>query len=122
MDNFIKNKKILVLEDDDINQFLLQNQLKCANIILTKSGNEALKVLEKETFDIILMDILMPYMNGVEFLKEFKKINKNIPIIVISAVKKCNVDGLDTSQIDGYLVKPITKIELLREIKKVLNL
>lgn len=118
MKNFLKNKKILIIEDDEINTYLLRVYLKGAYTVRTKNGREALKVLEKDSFDAIILDLLTPIMDGFKFLERIKEIPIDTPIIITSALDPLTCEEIKP-QIKSYLQKPITKEILLDEIKKL---
>lgn len=79
-------KKVLIVEDDSPMARALTLKLGDAGLDSVSAGNghEALEVLEKETVDLILLDILMPKMNGLKFLEELAKRDITIPVIVTS--------------------------------------
>lgn len=109
-------KSILVVEDDMtihnlIKEILENEQYKVFNAY---SGTEALMIIEKEKIDLILLDLMLPGLNGEEIVKKIK----DIPIIVISA--KISVEDKVNVLLDGandYITKPFVKEELLARIK-----
>lgn len=109
-------KNILIVEDDItihnlIKEILENEQYKVLNAY---SGTEALMIIEKEKLDLILLDLMLPGLNGEEIIK----IIKDIPIIVISA--KISVEDKVNVLLDGandYITKPFVKEELLARIK-----
>jgi len=120
-----EHMNILVAEDNIINQKLIFNILKNlkANVSLASNGKEALKLSKENRYDIILMDIEMPIMGGMEASekiiaheKEFHK--KHTPIIALTAnnTERDKRKYLDTGM-NGYLQKPLQLIEL----KSILN-
>ncbi len=119
-----KDVKILVVEDDVINQILFINllQKKGWHPYVAREGQEALKILELQTFDIILMDIVMPHMDGFETTSRIREIEKKtgtrIPIIATTATEdkeKCILSGMD-----DYISKPINIKKFYRIIQKFL--
>ena len=114
------NKSILVVDDSKLNLKVAENVLKGynVNIFTCISAKECLDYLSIGKYDIILMDIMMPVMNGVEALKEIKKLGVETPVIALTADA---IDGQEDKYLkegfDGYLSKPIDK----NELKKVLN-
>ena len=116
----LKNKKILLVEDDEINQFLLDTILKKWNttVIIANNGQEAIELLQKQNFDLILMDIRMPILDGqkaAKFIKENYKIQT--PIIAISAdILELSKPEREELGFDATLVKPIQVIDLLDTI------
>ncbi len=109
-------KKILIVEDDASIHSIIEEILKQENyaILNAYSGTEALMLLEKNQVDLILLDLMLPGLNGEEIIK---KIN-HIPIIVISA-KIATEDKVNCLLIgaNDYITKPFDKNELLARIK-----
>lgn len=120
-----KGKRILVVDDSKINLKVANNILKPYNfqIVNAASGFEALELAETQTFDLILMDIMMPKMNGVEALRRLKEIpGFDIPVVALTADA---IEGQDEKYIQAgfndYLSKPIDRYELNRVLNKYLG-
>ena len=119
----INKLRIISAEDVEINQKLLEKVLEGENMSLTKvyDGKELIEKLETEEFDLILLDIQMPIMNGIDaarYIKKNKKF-KHIPIIAVSAhVFKENIDEIIRAGADDYITKPTKKQELLEKIRQ----
>lgn len=120
MQNFINifsGKKILVAEDDEINQMLLSAVLTNwkINFTIVNNGKEAVEKALISIFDIILLDIQMPILNGLDACVQIKKQKSNFktPIIALSA-DKLNFSADDILQygFDDSLSKPIEIIDL----------
>ncbi len=116
--------KILVVEDNKINQLvtkkIIQQKKQCCKIV--SSGLEAIEVLKKENFDVILMDINMPELNGFETTVEIRKMAIEIPIIALTAYNKKQVlQQAILSGIDAVLVKPFEPEKLFEIINEQLN-
>lgn len=114
-------KKILVVEDDSSIHSILEEMLKQENydVLNAYSGTEAMILLEKENPDLILLDLMLPGLNGEEIIKK----NNHIPIIVLSA--KISKENKVECLLDGandYITKPFEKDELLARIKVQLRL
>lgn len=117
-------KTILIVDDApenlDIQSELLKNRYKIKAAI---SGERALKIISKKLPDLILLDILMPEMDGYQFFKILKAdvVTQNIPIILVTA--KTSVanqkKGIELGA-DGYLNKPVDSIKLLEMVGEVL--
>ncbi|KPN82419.1 DNA-binding response regulator, OmpR family (Rec-wHTH domains) [Apilactobacillus kunkeei] len=116
--------KILVVEDDKdfnniITKFLSQNDFEVKGIT---DSLTALDESYEEYFDLIISDIMMPEMDGIELTSEIRKFNQNIPILFLTAK-----DDLATKKegfnlgIDDYMVKPIDLDELLLRISAILR-
>lgn len=120
-----KGKRILVVDDSKINIKVACQILKpySFNVVSAESGYEALDIAKSQTFDLILMDIMMPKMNGIEALRRLKEINGfNVPVIALTADA---IEGQDEKYISAgfndYLSKPIDKYELNRVLNKFLG-
>lgn len=119
-----QNIRALVAEDNITNQTLLKYTLKQWNLEydLAENGQQALEMVKNNNYDIILMDIQMPIMDGYESVKRIRKdINCSIPIIAMTAHvlpterEKCMNAGMN-----DYLSKPLKEAELLKLLKKYL--
>lgn len=120
-----KGKRILVVDDSKINLKVADNILKPYDfkIVDAISGFEALELAETQTFDLILMDIMMPKMNGVECLRRLKEIpGFDIPVVALTADA---IEGQDEKYIQAgfndYLSKPIDRYQLNRVLNKYLG-
>jgi len=114
----LKNKRILVVEDDSANYLFIESFLKRtrAEITWAKDGVQAIDLYKDSNhFDMILMDIRMPRMNGIEAIKIIRKKDKQLPIIALTAYAFAN-DREKALQAgcNGYLAKPV-KVEELQE-------
>ena len=83
----MKNKSILIVDDDTGITETLEDILKTFNIhtLTANSGSQAIELFKEHNIDLILMDIKMPGMNGVEVLKQIKAIRPEIPVIMMTA-------------------------------------
>lgn len=116
--------KILVVEDDpDLNRLfcktLIRNNYQA---IGTETADNALDILDKEYIDLIITDIMLPGMNGFDFIKQVRTADTNLPILVITA----KGDIMDketgfTSGADDYMVKPIHMNEMLLRVNALLR-
>ncbi|MCD4794744.1 MAG: response regulator [Bacteroidales bacterium] len=120
------NITILVAEDDIFSYVLIKEFLnETVSIILhAENGKQAIEIFkENVSVDLVLMDIKLPVINGLEAIREIKKIRNNIPIIIQSAyiLSKEQKSILNSDRID-YLSKPFNKTELLDKINNYLPL
>lgn len=123
--NNVARKKILVAEDDLTNFLLVKEILIDAGneIIHAEDGEKAVKICEKsDDIDLVLMDIKMPVMDGVEALSKIKASNPGIPVIALTAYAFENdKNKLLDEGFDGYLSKPIDQHELIQAIDEVVG-
>lgn len=117
--------KILVAEDEPIMLMAIAGKLKKDGYAVTSAsdGREALKAYEKETPDLIITDILMPYTSGLEFISIVKSGQGNkIPIIVLSGIgeEATVMEAFDLGA-DDFLTKPFNPVELSVRVKRLLK-
>lgn len=122
-----KNLRVLIAEDDAINQFLMQHMLKQwgCTYTLAETGEQVLVALEANAYDIILMDIEMPIMDGIEATKAVRSAGKSwssIPIIAITAnAIKGSREQYLAAGMNGYVTKPYNEQDLQKAIAGVLH-
>tara|TARA_S200000501_G_scaffold372440_1_gene417463 strand:+ start:466 stop:1143 length:678 start_codon:yes stop_codon:yes gene_type:complete len=121
MDNFLAH--ILVVDDDEGIRSLVKKYLSENKYIVNtaESAEEASKKIKIIKFDLIILDIMMPGQNGLEFIQENKK-KLDTPIILLTAKGQANerVKGLEIGA-DDYLAKPFEPKELILRIKNILS-
>ena len=121
MDNFIAH--ILVVDDDDGIRSLVKKYLNENRFLITTAENaeDAKKKIELIKFDLIILDIMMPGKNGLEFISENKK-KLQTPVILLTAKGEPDerIEGLEIGA-DDYLPKPFEPKELILRIKNILN-
>jgi len=112
---------ILVADDEMIMLKTIELRLKKDghNVIICQDGREALKKIEESSPDLIITDIMMPFLSGLEIIGAVKKQGKKIPIIVLSAMGQENV-VLEAFQLgaDDYITKPFSPNELSMRVKR----
>jgi len=120
-----KKYTILIVEDVESNYYYLEALLKrkFAKILWARNGKEAVDIYQKNrNIDIVLMDVLMPEMDGYEATEKFKKINKDIPVIALTAF---SFEGQTTmnqlGNFDDFLTKPIWVYDLEAKLSKYLK-
>jgi DNA-binding response OmpR family regulator len=115
-----ENIKVLLAEDDLNLGFLLVDFLESEgySVKLSKDGEAALQSFTNGSFDICLLDVMMPHMDGFTLANEIRKLNQEIPIVFITA-KSLKEDKLKGYEIgaDDYVLKPFDEDELLCKIK-----
>lgn len=119
----MSNEKILVVDDDkeiiNLIDFYLKNE--GYDVLKAYNGNEALRLLEENSIQLIILDIMMPELDGMEVLRRVR-MKKNIPVIILSA-KSNELDkviGLSTGA-DDYVTKPFSTVELIARVKAQLR-
>ena len=115
--------KVLIVDDDYINRLLLVSLLKKelyqVEILESADGKEALKMCKDHSdIQLILLDIEMPRMDGVEFLLEYKR-EPNLPQIPIIAVSSndLRVKEIKGAGADAFIIKPVSEEKLLKAIR-----
>ena len=119
----MKNRKVLVVEDSRLIHKMYEVMLRPCAIVAAHDGREGLaKLAENTDVDVIILDINMPHMSGLEFLAEVKanQVVASIPVIIVST------EGKDTDVQRGlaagaiaYLKKPFQREELLKIISRI---
>lgn len=112
--------KILVVEDEQkLAGFIHQGLQQAGYLVqISNNGSEALNKVASETFDLILLDLMLPGMTGIEILKNMRAFNISSPVIILSALSGTSqiVEGLDLGAVD-YIKKPFEWDELLARIR-----
>ncbi len=122
MYEYLKSKKVLYVEDDiDVLKnitTLLQNYF--FKIYSFSNAEDALELFLTKHVELLLVDIELPGMSGIEFIKKVREIDKNIPIIIISAYTKTDylLESVEL-KIDKYIVKPFTSKKLHELLQKM---
>ena len=116
----LSNKYILVAEDNEINKEILESMLEPTNakLMFVENGLEAVEQVKKQGFDLVLMDIHMPTMDGIEAQGEIQKIDSDLPVIAITAnVMVKEVEQYLKQGFVSHIGKPIEMEELYNELK-----
>ncbi len=116
----------LLLVDDEVGYVnVISNRLAKRNINVTKSlsGTEGIQALRKQDFDIAVLDLKMEDMNGIEVLKIFKKMDPDMPILMLTGhgSKQAAKEGMEYGAFD-YLTKPCDLEKLLEKIREAVSL
>lgn len=119
-----ENKKILLVEDDPnfgsiLKDYLMLNDF---NVTLAKNGMEGFEKFKKDTYDLCILDVMMPYKDGYTLAKEIREKNKEVPIVFLTA-KSMKEDVLKGYKVgaDDYLNKPFDSEVLLMKIKAIMQ-
>lgn len=116
--------QILVVDDDRNMRMLLKAVLQAENytVFTAENGEDALDVMDKEHIDLVVLDIMMPKMDGYAFTRLLRESNNNLPILMVSA-KQLPADKQKGFLVgtDDYMTKPIDEMEMLLRIKALLR-
>ena len=120
-------KKILVIDDEEDMQKLLKIRFEQDNftVITAGDGDIGAKTAEQEIPDLIILDIMMPKVDGYSCLKELRKLpkTKNIPVLMLSGKEEEKVRDLFAFQkISGYMEKPFELDSLVTKVKEILKM
>ena len=115
---------ILVCEDDFAIKTMISTKLKQENysVHTVQNGQEALNLMEKQQIDLVISDIMMPEMDGYEFVQTLRETKHTLPILMITA--KSQLESLEAAfklGVDDYMVKPLRLEELVLRVKALLR-
>lgn len=118
--------KILVVDDEPVSLMLLDTILRRSNFTVSTalSGHDALTLLNEEPFDLMILDLLMPDMDGLEVLETLRENPhfENLPVIVFTAISQNRVRHEALSKgATTFLTKPVSSHELTRVVNKYLQ-
>lgn len=120
-----KQHRILIVEDEEhIRKVLKLNlEMEGYEVIVAEEGKKALKIMQEQHFDMLLLDVMLPEISGLDICEQIRLRNKEIGIIILSAKDQSidRVQGLKLGA-DDYLTKPFHLEELLLRMQKVLKL
>lgn len=115
---------ILVCEDDFAIKTMISTKLKQENysVYTVQNGQEALNLMEKQQIDLVISDIMIPEMDGYEFVQTLRETKHTLPILMITA--KSQLESLEAAfklGVDDYMVKPLRLEELVLRVKALLR-
>ncbi len=128
IDDYISNARILIVDDEPINVRLLEHMLHRQNsfhVISTTDSREALRLFEREAPDLVLLDIMMPHLNGYDVMQQLRKVispSDYLPIVVLSAdVSPATKQRALSSGAKDFLQKPFEPTELMLRLNNLLE-
>lgn len=120
----ISGSKILIVDDNKINRLITEKALtyyKNVEVVKAVNGHEAISLVKNQYFDVVLMDVNMPDINGFEAAKAIRQFNKQVSILMLSAI---TVEELELQAnkniVDGYVLKPFNNSDLINKIASTL--
>lgn len=119
---------ILLVEDEELLRAGVQEMLELQGyrVIAAPDGRQALACLESHAVDLIITDLVMPKMDGVDFVQQLRKTRPDVPVIVVSGSTRNIMQryGIETIQVpgaDASLPKPFKSLDLIAQIKQLLE-
>lgn len=127
---FLYKKSVLLIDDEDeikslMSNYLVKSRIEEKQIVLASDGKEALSKMQNQEFGLIIVDVLMPRMNGLQLIKEIKlrAKYKDIPVLLISGTLEAeNVKTAISLGINNILVKPFTYNIFIEKIGRTLGI
>lgn len=117
--------RILVVDDDKNTRLFMRAFLEAEHytVVLAADGVEAMQVMEREHIDLVVLDIMMPRMDGYEFTKTLRAVNSELPILMVSA-KQLPEDRKQAYRVgtNDFMVKPVDEEELILRVKNLLRM
>lgn len=116
--------RLLLVEDNELAQLIIQRRLTADGyeVALSDSGRGAIALLQQDSPHVILLDLMMPEMDGEETLCRIRQMGNFTPIIIVSAaINRDNLARLQDLGADGFIVKPIDFERLKEEIQRVIE-
>jgi DNA-binding response OmpR family regulator len=117
----MKNK-ILIIEDNENERLLYKEELEKEGyeVLTASSGKEGLSFIEKEKLDLIILDLRMPEMDGLEVLGKILSKRKNLPVIIYTSYSQYRNNFLSWAA-DAYIIKSSDMVELKNKIREMLG-
>lgn len=116
---------VLLAEDDELILKTIEHKLKKEgfSVTLTRNRLEAIELLKKENFDLIISDIMMPFASGIEILAELKAMKKETPVLMLSSMgqEEIVLEAFDLGASD-FMIKPFSPNELIIRINRLLKI
>jgi DNA-binding NarL/FixJ family response regulator len=117
--------KILIIEDSAFERKAISGMLKDAgysDLVEAESGEAGIKKFDESSPDLVLLDLRMPGMSGIDVLTELKKKKSSVKVLIVSIIrKKETIDEALSLGVKAYVTKPVTSAKLVPEVKKALS-
>lgn len=114
--------KIMVVDDESIMRYVIKRLLESGGYEVdeAESGGECLEKLESNRPDLILLDVMMPDLNGWEVLKEIKKMDDPVPVVMLTVVHPPDGMNPEEFQIIDYIPKPYDEEDLVNRVREAM--
>lgn len=122
--DIFQNKSVMIVEDNKINQMITKKILekKKMQCTVVDNGMDAIKFAKEESFDVILMDIHMPGISGIDATKKIREFNKTVPIIALTAITiEENLEDFYKAGFNEFIPKPFKADDFFEKINRVLR-
>ncbi len=122
--DIFENKSVMIVEDNKINQMITKKILEKKKMICTvvDNGMDAIKFAKEVNFDVVLMDIHMPGISGIEATKKIREFNKTVPIIALTAITiEENLEDFYKAGFNEFIPKPFNAEDFFEKINRVLR-
>ena len=120
----IENKKILIVEDEEKVATFIKKGLQLQNFDseIASDGQQAIRIFNDFSFDLVILDIGLPDMTGLEVCQHIRKVNSKVPVLMLTALGSISdkLSGFEVGT-DDYMVKPFDFMELLVRVKALLK-
>jgi len=117
--------KVLIVDDENelVSTLVERMELRGLHAVGVTTGHEAVGLVERESFDVVVLDVKMPGEDGVEIMKRIKKIRSDLPVILLTGHMsiEASEEGLKAGAID-YVIKPINIDDLIEKMKKAISI
>ncbi|RYG39403.1 hybrid sensor histidine kinase/response regulator [bacterium] len=119
----LRGKRALVVEDNPVNTLVIKTMMERLGITVdtAENGFEGVEAMARDGYDLILMDVQMPKMDGIEAARRIRLIEPNVPILAVTASSvEADRRACEDAGMKGYLVKPLTEATLLNQLASLL--
>ena len=119
---------ILLVDDEELLRAGVQEMLEMSGytVITATNGHEAMACLKQNAIDLVITDLVMPKMDGVDFVEQLRQIWPDVPVIVVSGstrniMQRYGIESIQVPGADASLSKPFKGVDLMSQIKELLG-
>ena len=123
-----KPATILLVDDEELLRAGVQEMLEMAGyaVISAPNGEQAMTCLTEQAIDLVITDLVMPKMDGVDFVQQLRRVRADVPVIVVSGstrniMQRYGIDSIQVPGADASLSKPFKGVDLLTQIRELLE-